>query len=267
MHLHIEHTTRYTYDEEARFAVQRLQLTPTDTKGQKVLDWSIEAPGFENSVTYVNGFDCRVHLITQTQAHGELVIHVAGHVDTIDTGGIVGFTNEGANPDIFLRETDLTTPSDPLRQFAEKFEGPADVSRMHDLLTAIGDQVYYDTDATNPATTAAESFASRRGVCQDHAHIFMVVARLIGVPARYVTGYLDTEEDGARAAAHHAWAETFIPEIGWVGFDPANHVCPTERYVRLAVGMDAKSAAPITGTRRGGGNGALTVDVSVQQQQ
>ena len=69
------------------------------------------------------------------------------------------------------------------------------------------------------------------------------------------------------AAAHHAWAEAFVKELGWVGFDPANHICPTERYVRLACGFDAASAAPITGTRRGGGSEELRVDVIVRQQQ
>ena len=81
-----------------------------------------------------------------------------------------------------------------------------------------------------------------------------------------MTGYLHLEAKSA-AVANHAWAEAWIGGLGWVGFDPANHICPTERYVRLACGFDAASAAPITGTRRGGGTEELRVDVMVRQQQ
>ena len=81
-----------------------------------------------------------------------------------------------------------------------------------------------------------------------------------------MTGYLHVEGE-ERAVANHAWAEAWIADLGWVGFDPANHICPTERYVRLACGFDAASAAPITGTRRGGGTEELRVDVIVRQQQ
>jgi transglutaminase-like putative cysteine protease len=100
-------------------------------------------------------------------------------------------------------------------------------------------------------------------VCQDHAHIFIAAARTIGVPARYVTGYLVT---GDAADAHHAWAEAWVEGLGWVGFDVANRVCPTERHVRLACGLDAGYAAPITGSRKGGAEEKLDVAVEVQQQ-
>ena len=117
-----------------------------------------------------------------------------------------------------------------------------------------------------PATSAAEAFEAGQGVCQDHAHIFIAATRKLDIPARYVTGYLHVEGESA-AVANHAWAEACVASLGWVGFDPANHICPTERYVRLACGFDAASAAPITGTRRGGGAEELRVDVIVRQQQ
>ena len=94
----------------------------------------------------------------------------------------------------------------------------------------------------------------------------VAAARHLGVPARYVTGYLHLDDDDA-AVANHAWAEAHVPSLGWVGFDPANNICPTERYVRLACGLDALSASPVTGTRRGGGAERLSVDVLVRQMQ
>jgi len=108
------------------------------------------------------------------------------------------------------------------------------------------------------------AFASRRGVCQDHAHVFIAAARSLAIPARYVTGYLLT--DGGDAVAHHAWAEALAPDIGWVGFDAANGQCPTERYVRLAIGLDAIEAAPIRGVRLGAARERLEVSVAVAEQ-
>jgi transglutaminase-like putative cysteine protease len=93
----------------------------------------------------------------------------------------------------------------------------------------------------------------------------LLAARVLGVPARYVNGYFLTETDEP-SEAHHAWAEAYIEGLGWLGFDPANGICPTDHYVRLACGLDAGSAAPIRGTRRGGTDEVLDVLVEVQQQ-
>ena len=101
-------------------------------------------------------------------------------------------------------------------------------------------------------------------MCQDHAHIFISAARTLGVPARYITGYLLLEAPSA-SEAHHAWAEAWVEGLGWVAFDVANRICPTERYVRLAAGLDAGYAAPIIGSRRGGSSEKLDVSVEVQQ--
>jgi transglutaminase-like putative cysteine protease len=119
--------------------------------------------------------------------------------------------------------------------------------------------------ATDSHTGAAEALADGKGVCQDHAHIFIAAARTLGIPARYVTGYLVMADPGP-AAAHHAWAEAYVEALGWVGFDVANRMCPTERYVRLAAGLDAGYTAPILGSRRGGAGETLDVSVAVQQQ-
>jgi transglutaminase-like putative cysteine protease len=118
---------------------------------------------------------------------------------------------------------------------------------------------------TDAHTGAAEALADGKGVCQDHAHIFISAVRTLGIPARYVTGYLVLDAPSA-SEAHHAWAEAWVEGLGWVGFDVANRICPTERYVRLAAGLDAGYAAPIIGSRRGGSTEKLDVSVEVQQQ-
>ena len=113
-------------------------------------------------------------------------------------------------------------------------------------------------------TTAAEAFALKRGVCQDLSHIFIAAARGLGVPARYISGYF-RRSDVVDQEAGHAWAEAHVPDLGWVAFDPANGMCATDAHVRVAVGLDYLSAAPVRGTRYGGGGEALAVKIQVDQ--
>ncbi len=266
MRVAIHHTTHYTYGAAGSFAVQRLRLTPADNQSQKVLSWAIEADGMENAATYVDGFANRVHLITHTRPYEALTIVASGEVETSDCDGVVGNIGEVANPRVFLRATPRTESSPAIDALADEAHERRQLDRLHHLLEEIATRVVYDTDATHSGTSAAEAFAAGQGVCQDHAHILIAAARRLEIPARYVTGYLHVEGEDA-AVAHHAWAEAFVDDLGWVGFDPANHICPTERYVRLACGFDAASAAPITGARRGGGTETLRVDVMVRQQQ
>jgi transglutaminase-like putative cysteine protease len=262
----VRHTTHYTYDALGSFAVQRLRLTPFDNQTQKVLSWSIEADGIEHAARYVDGFGNRVHLVTHCKPYESLSITASGEVETFDRDGVVGYLGEIANPRVFLRSTPRTLSSPGIDALADEVRDQKPLERLHRLMEAIATRVVYDTDATRSETSAAEAFAAGQGVCQDHAHIFIAASRRFGVPARYVTGYLCI--DGVESAvAHHAWAEAFSEDLGWIGFDPANHICPTERYVRLACGFDSVTAAPITGTRRGGGTESLRVDVIVRQQQ
>ena len=114
-----------------------------------------------------------------------------------------------------------------------------------------------------PIRPAAEAFAEGRGVCQDHAHIFIGAARNLGLPARYVTGYLVTG-DGASSTAAHAWAEALVPDLGWVGFDPANCKCPTDHYVRVAAASMPPASPPSGARRRGGDTERMRVEVRVE---
>jgi transglutaminase-like putative cysteine protease len=126
-------------------------------------------------------------------------------------------------------------------------------------------EITFDTDPTHSGTTAAEAFALRRGVCQDLTHIFIAGARGLGLPARYVGGYLCRADGASRQEAGHAWVEAFVPELGWLAFDPANGICATDAHVRVAAGLDYLGAAPVRGTRYGGGEEVLAVAVRVDQ--
>ena len=173
--------------------------------------------------------------------------------------------SEPAPVRVYLRETGTTRAGDAIRELANRSCPSPTLDGFHRLMHAVRDAVDYQIGATSEHTTADEAFTRGRGVCQDHAHIFIAAARALKVPARYVNGYFLSGAEQP-AEAHHAWAEVWVDRFGWVGFDPANRVCPTDHYVRLATGLDSASAAPIRGARRGGTNEALDVIVEVQQQ-
>ena len=137
------------------------------------------------------------------------------------------------------------------------------MATLHRLLVGLNGRMVFDTNPTDSGTTAAQAFRMGRGVCQDLSHVFLSVARQLGIPARYVSGYFHRADGVSDQEAGHAWAEAKVPGIGWIGFDPANGISPTDAHVRVAVGLDYLAAAPIRGSRRGGGRETLDVRLRV----
>ena len=264
MRLSVHHETHYDFDTPLTYSAQRLHLWPTDFASQKTVSWSIAAPGIDRALSYTDGFGNRVHMITFADVEGPISIIAQGIVDVTDTAGVVRGLPCPAPDAVFLRQTRPTTAAGPIRTLAEKlFEGRRVLDGLHALMAEIHSRVAYEIGATHAHTTAAEAFADGRGVCQDHAHIFVAGCRAAGIPARYVTGYLVTGQ-GASSTAAHAWAEALVPDLGWVGFDPANAKCPTDNYVRVAAGLDAAGVAPVRGSRRGGDGERMRVEVRVE---
>lgn len=268
MQLRITHTTTYRYGAPAFHGVQELRLSPQDTKGQRVLEWNIDAPGIENAPSWNDAWGNLTYLTTQTEERTDLAITVNGMVEIKNVDGVVGELDTGARPAVYRRSTPLTQPTGELQKFAAKFSsGYRDqVALYHDLMGGIRERMRFDTAQTDAQATAGDMLKAGCGVCQDFSHVFIAVARILGQPARYVTGYMLTEgQEGITATANHAWVEADIAGLGWVGFDPTNGICPDERYVRLACGLDATYAAPIRGIRRGAGVEEMTVQVDVHE--
>lgn len=265
MRLAVSHLTHYDYDTALAYSVQRLYLTPAGFATQKVVNWAIKAPGIETALSYVDGFGNRVHLVTFHDQKGPVTIGAEGIVECSDAAGVVKGLACPAPDAVFLRQTRATMPSTAINAMAARARTPPGkvLDGLHLLMGEIHGRVAYEIGATHAHTTAAEAFADARGVCQDHAHIFIGAVRGLGIPARYVTGYLVTAK-GARATAAHAWAEALVPDLGWVGFDAANGTCPTDHYVRVAAGIDAAGITPIRGNRRGGAGERMRVEVRVE---
>ncbi len=262
----VRHVTRYTYAAPARYQVQSLRLTPCNFESQRVLSWSVKAPNIDKAVRFRDGFGNVGHLLSVIEPTDEIVVEASGVVETSDRAGVVRGLLEVAPTRVYLRETPITQADAAIRALAAAAPGTDALSRLHGLMHAVRDAVAYRIGVTGAHTTAAEALAAGEGVCQDHAHIFIAAARVLGIPARYVSGYFLAGGDEPSEAAH-AWAESHVEGIGWIAFDPANRFCPTDHYVRVAGGLDAASAAPVRGTRAGGQAESLDVTVEVQQAQ
>jgi transglutaminase-like putative cysteine protease len=263
MRLTISHTTEYHYDEPVAYALQRLRLQPKDATTQKVLSWTVTVDGATQEAGYDDQFGNHVDLVSVVGGERMIRIVASGEVETIDRAGVLG-PHQGFVPLwLFLRHTDLTKPGPLLRELAANVNGDSELAQMHALMEAIHETVAYVPGTTDAATTAEQALEAKSGVCQDHAHIFISAARLMNLPARYISGYL-LMEDQVEQVATHAWAEVHVPGLGWVGFDPANKICPDERYVRMAQGLCYSDAAPISGMRIGTAGEDLKVSLTVE---
>ena len=268
MQMHIRHETRYHYERPVKYSVQSLHLTPRRDVSQRALAWNITAPG--RRLEQVDAYGNISHLLTIEEPHREIQIVVHGVVETAD---IEGRQDDGPlSPLAFLAPTKLTTPNDDLRAFARQSAGSsADPrARARLLAEAVFSAVRYKTGTSDVADSAAVAFKSGEGVCQDHAHVYIASARSMGMPARYVSGYLYTG-DGSEAASH-AWVDVWLgPDIGWQSIDVTHKRPAVRTYCRLAVGRDYLDAAPVRGMRHGGGGEKMEAKVlvaeSAQQQQ
>ncbi|MFC3075371.1 transglutaminase family protein [Shinella pollutisoli] len=262
MRLKISHTTEYRYADPVQYSLQRLRLTPRNQPGQIVRDWRTTVHGAHVEVGYTDHFGNHVDLVSTDAEQVVIRIVAEGEVETEDRAGVFG-PHQGYVPLwLYLRETPLTRAGRLVRELARAASGDNELARMHALMAAIHLAVAYRPGETAADTTAEQALEKRQGVCQDHAHIFLAAARHLGIPARYVSGYLLMEE--AEQTASHAWAEVHLEGLGWVGFDAANKICPDERYVRLATGLDYKDAAPVSGMVTGRTDETLAVSIKVE---
>ncbi len=268
MRLSIRHTTRYSFDAPVVHALQRLRLTPKETQGQEILEWSMDYENAAEELTYEDQHHNTTTLVAVEPEATKVTITCRGKVDTHDHAGVIG-RHAGHLPLwSFLSQTKLTRPGPGIKSLIKDLKGfdGGRLDMLHELSRATLDRVSYEIGTTGPKTTAEESYAAKSGVCQDHAHIFIGAARALDVPARYVSGYL-MMNDRIDQEATHAWAEAFIEGLGWVGFDISNGISPDERYVRVATGRDYRDASPVTGISFGNSSQVLEVDVAVEQQQ
>jgi transglutaminase-like putative cysteine protease len=266
--MHIRHETRYRYERPVKYSVQSLHLTPRRDLSQRALAWNIIAPG--RRLEQIDAYGNISHLLTVEEPHREIRIIVHGIVETAEAEAR---QDDGPlSPLAYLAPTKLTQPNEELKSFAQdalkKITDPK--GRAQALAEAVFGAVRYKSGASDVKDSAALAFESGEGVCQDHAHVYIASARAVGMPARYVSGYIYTGD--AKDAASHAWVDIWLgPELGWQSMDVTHKRPAVRTYCRLAVGRDYLDAAPVRGVRHGGGGekmeaNVLVADSALQQQ-
>jgi transglutaminase-like putative cysteine protease len=270
MRIQISHATTYHYDTPPNGVTQVLRLTPRNHDGQYVVSWRIDLSQDCLLHQHDDAFGNITHAFNADGPFERLSINVTGEVEMLNTNGFVRGAVERFPPGLYLRETALTLPDPAIVQFAEDARAEAGngantLAVLHHLLANVHSQIAFDTVPTQTATTASEVFKLKRGVCQDLTHVFIAAARHLGIPSRYIGGHFYRADGVTAQDAGHAWAEAYIEDLGWIGFDAANGISTTDAHVRVAAGLDYLGASPVRGTRYGGAGETLKVAVNVSQ--
>ncbi|MFZ6655737.1 transglutaminase family protein [Undibacterium sp. TJN19] len=265
MQLFIRHQTIYRYSAPLTYTIQQLRLTPRAEILQHAISWQIKVAGIRHP--YTDAYGNQSHMLTITGPHDEVAIIAEGLVES-------GMPYQGRitdkdtfSPLVFTVPTRLTEPTRAILDFAHAHlpdVGKTSTSALLNLAAHIRGAVEYQTGATIVTTSASDALQLGRGVCQDHAHLFLACCHARGIPARYVSGYIDPESTSH--AESHAWVDVWVEDsdyTGWVSIDVTHACLMTDAYCRLAIGRDYDSAAPVRGVRRGGGTETLSVDVQV----
>ncbi|MEZ5401841.1 MAG: transglutaminase family protein [Bryobacteraceae bacterium] len=278
----VRHITRYAYREPVTTCHSELRLAPRVTPNQKVWKRTIAVrPSPERVDERMDYFGNHVHSFALFDSHAELEVTAESVVEVSPPA--VGRAEEGPpweqvrdkvrvarsgnsfDAIEFTSESPFVVGSPEIELYArESFTpGRGIISSAVDLTERIHRDYEYKPESTTIDTKPAEVFAARRGVCQDFAHLMLAMVRSLGLPARYVSGYLRSGANYTGAEASHAWVSIFVPGPGWFDLDPTNNAVPTEGHVTVAWGRDYGDVAPLKGVTLGGGEQKVEVDVRV----
>jgi len=260
MQLTIRHDTSYRYATAVQYSIQQLRLTPDTGASQLVRKWHIDAPGKLDTTR--DAYGNILHTLVLTRPHNEIFFSVSGEVDTTPLHD--GRLLDGPGPipiEHYTCATPLTEADAAIHELAAAVPALNTPASLIALAESIEARVKYLPGITGVTSSAAQALALANGVCQDHAHLMLAACRARGVPARYVSGYIDPGD--VPHAASHAWVDVWLAELGWVSVDVTHARFASERYCRLAVARDFEAASPVRGTRVGGKEEKLDVVVFV----
>lgn len=289
MKLQIRHETRYEYAGRVSHSVNQLCVIPRDTPFQQCLNNTLRvAPTPEKIYTWKDSFGNSQAHFSIEESHDQCVIESVSLVETsaleapdLPTGdnlsqSLLSLTSDLSEDGLLAQKCLL--PS----QHVNPLHGTADlVSRLKkqsdsvarfstSLMTWIFNEFEYDPSFSTVVTSAQKAWNAKRGVCQDFAHVALAILREAGIPARYVSGYLETlpppgQKKLQGSDASHAWYSVYCPGHGWIDFDPTNNKRPDQQYVTTAWGRDYADVAPLKGVVYGGGSQAVSVSVDVSR--
>jgi transglutaminase-like putative cysteine protease len=267
MRLSIQHITSYQYNQAFGYALAQVCLSPQSGASQTVESWTIQAPG--RLFPLHDEFGNLKHQYSFIGSSQTSCVQVSGKVTT---HGIHSWQEDGNGslPFLFLRGGPLTQADSKISAFARNAMGLAEGERapnsIETLLTlsqAVSQRVVYKKNHTTVETSALDAFEGQAGVCQDQAHVMLVVCRSLGFPTRYVSGYFFAENEPDLAS--HAWVEVCVDVQSrtWVGIDVTHSCLVDERHIRVATGIDYSSCPPVKGIRHGGHSEEMQVEISI----
>ena len=247
MKLMVNHQTHYSYTTEVQNSIQYIRMMPSNNAHQLVHHWHISVPGMKE--TRKDAF----HNIWMTSSQRDPYQHL-----TIMAQGIVELTparddhglHDLINPNVYLQPTECTQCNAEMKAFAHQYVNVPTRPQLIKLAEALLEHVPYMPNSTSVHSSAIDAFQAKQGVCQDHTHIFIAMCKHLGLPTRYVSGYLYAQN--ASHLASHAWAEVFIDQ-SWYCFDVSNQLFTPSAHVYVAVGRDYWDVAPVRGVREKGG--------------
>ena len=283
----IQHLTRFDYSHSVCESSMEIRMQPRGDGHQRCLTFSLSVSPRCRVFSYRDHLGNHVHHFDIPGDHRQLVIVAHALVEQ----QVLGVVPQRLGPaawqelDALLSQGDFwemllpstfAEPTEALRALAAEWK----VERRDDPLTLLHqiNGLVYDHFEYLPRSTKVDSpidvaLAARRGVCQDFAHIMIALVRLVGIPCRYVSGYLchgdapgedDASDERGAPSATHAWVEAFLPQLGWVGFDPTNDLVANDRHIRTALGRDYADVPPTHGVYRGKTESDLSVAVHVE---
>ncbi|MFT3697558.1 MAG: class II glutamine amidotransferase [Kofleriaceae bacterium] len=281
----ITHRTVYRYDKEIERSQHHFRLTPYHDRTQTLVSHELKISVDGRTRDYEDVFGNRVRRLNVESPFDEMVIEAKSTVATLDVDPLgfgplrvsqtiplvwMPWQRQVLDPFLLppeLPETELAELAEYAMSFVKRNENDV-LDTLLDINQSIFREYTYQQASTTVFTTPFEVYVNRRGVCQDFTNLMICLARLLGVPARYVCGYIYTgpkAQNTAQSEASHAWVQLYLPQIGWKGFDPTNGILTQTDHIRVAVGRNYLDATPTSGTIFvGGGGETLSVDVKVE---
>ena len=281
MYYSIRHLTKFLYSNSVSESMMETRMHPRSDQNQRCLTFHLSVSPRCRVFSYRDHLANHVHHFDIPGQHGQLVIVAESLVEVQPAVAIPTSLSPDAWDEMdamvekgdfweMLLPSEFAAPTEALDELARHF----DVRRRDDPLTVLhqlNEQMYnyfdYKPKSTKVDSPIDVALTSKAGVCQDFAHIMITLVRSkLHIPCRYVSGYLfhgESDQDRSASSATHAWIEAFLPQLGWVGFDPTNLLVAGDRHIRTAIGRDYDDVPPTHGIFRGRANSELTVAVRV----
>lgn len=280
MYYTIRHVTRFRYKSPISESIMEVRIQPRTEEMQRCLEFHLFTNPRARILDYRGDQGNRVHYFDIPNRHTSLTVTAESLVELIEAPT----TPEALSPDAWdeldaltatdeywdmLQPSHFASPTDLLHELAQQLQverGRDPLTTLRTLNAALHKAIDYAPQNTRVDSPIDDALSKRRGVCQDFAHIMITLVRELGIPCRYVSGYLyhrGGHRDRSSESATHAWVEALLPSLGWVGFDPTNNMLAGDRHIRVAVGRDYADVPPTRGVFRGKAESELSVTVKV----